>query len=235
MKTTKNKRSCHTDTKKKLRRVLVARSSTLEEPQLLPPSPNSFPSDMFVEPRFSKTFKKNVCTPTEIGRVSTNKNQAADSGSDYTVKAAAKTSESKELEGTYQERKKSLIHLTEVKSRFYCLIKLAETYAKLPYVDILVTLRKIRLHDVYSRIGDDFDLSTTGIQKIFARTVSWLAMFLLVLIFWPIKLQILKQLLIRLTARYRSVQSCYILLSNKNRKVIKCLFTSINMVGVQEM
>lgn len=80
--------------------------------------------------------------------------------------SAVKTSESEGLEGTCQERKKSSIHLTEVKSRLYfglrkevyCLIKLTENYEQLPYMDILIILRKMRLDDVHSKIANNFEV-----------------------------------------------------------------------------
>lgn len=78
-----------------------------------------------------------------------------------------------------QSRKASSIHLIESQSRFYLgllqkiynLIKMLTSWVDCQYVDILITLKKIRLNDAYAISGNDFGISRTSVGKIFIKTV----------------------------------------------------------------
>lgn len=90
----------------------------------------------------------------------------SDSSEVYVPSSSTTCSEHIEYEtSTLQEdRKRSTLLLIEKKSRFYLgvlkgvyiLIKLIESWENISYVDILITLKKIRTNDVYVRLADDF-------------------------------------------------------------------------------
>ncbi|VEN45441.1 unnamed protein product [Callosobruchus maculatus] len=81
------------------------------------------------------------------------------------------------------------------------------SHQQLYHDEILITLKKIRLNDPYSRLGIDFGVSTTHIQRTFMKAVPSLATFMQNFIFWPNPKIIEKLLPIPFRARYEKVQS----------------------------
>lgn len=112
-------------------------------------------------------------------------------------------------------RLKTTLALVETKSRFYlglpeevhCFVKQAAKFASVSTRDILITIKKIRQDDVYERLGDDFDMSSSNVQKIFTSTVPKLADVAQELIFWPDHYSMRKTLPIPFRYRYRQVES----------------------------
>lgn len=112
-------------------------------------------------------------------------------------------------------RAASTITLLEIKSRFYLGLP-EDTYvyvhhisdqAQVSYRDVLITLKKIRVDDVYERLADDFDMSSSNVQKIFVTTVPKIANFAQELIFWPTSYCIKRTLPIPFRLHYNKVES----------------------------
>lgn len=108
-----------------------------------------------------------------------------------------------------ESRKVSSIHLIETQSRFYLglpqklynVIKMLTRWVDCPYVDILITLKKIRLNDAYTRLGNDFGISHTSVGKVFKKTVPRVANIFQNFVFLP-NTNIIKKLL-PISFRYR--------------------------------
>lgn len=144
------------------------------------------------------------------------------SSSSETVPSTSKSSEyvpSSSSTSDYNEqvtdRQKTTIVLMESKSRFYLgipqdvylIVQYLSEYSQVTYRNVLITLKKIRLNDPYSRLGDDFQLSNSGIQKVFTSSVPQIANVLQELILWPTTATIKKLMPLQFRARYNNVQS----------------------------
>lgn len=113
------------------------------------------------------------------------------------------------------DRKKSTMILLEQKSRFYLglppetynYVTLLSNNCKVPEVNILLCLKKIRQNDAYERLADDFSMSSSNVQRMFTSTIPQMANVVQQLIFWPEPVAIRKTLPIAFRYRYRSVQS----------------------------
>ncbi|CAH1997137.1 unnamed protein product [Acanthoscelides obtectus] len=77
----------------------------------------------------------------------------------------------------------------------------------LDYIDVLITMKKIRTNDQFSRIGIDFGKSTSAISKFFDRTVVVMAPLMTQLIVWPPSWKIKKLVPNQFKAYYNNVQS----------------------------
>ncbi|CAH2006759.1 unnamed protein product [Acanthoscelides obtectus] len=77
----------------------------------------------------------------------------------------------------------------------------------LDYIDVLITMTKIRTNDQFSRIGIDFGKSTSAISKIFNKTVVVMAPLMIQLIVWPPSWKIKKLVPNQFKAYYNNVQS----------------------------
>lgn len=105
--------------------------------------------------------------------------------------------------------------LIEKQSRFYLglpqrtyyLVKMLSNWINSSYVDILITLKKIRLDDVYIRLRNDFGISAVRVGKIFVKTVPKIAGVLQNFVFWPDTHIIKKLLPIPFRYRYSNVIS----------------------------
>lgn len=99
----------------------------------------------------------------------------------------------KELCTLNQSRARSTISVIENNSRFYLglrkelytLVQFISDKRPISYTNVLTTLKKIRLGDVYTRLATDFGLSTSSIQRIFCNGVPLIADMLQNFIFWP--------------------------------------------------
>lgn len=116
---------------------------------------------------------------------------------------------------TKETRKNTSILLIEKQSRFYLglpqrtyyLVKMLSNWIDSSYVDILITLKKIRLDDVYIRLGNDFGISAVRVGNIFVKTVPKIAGVLQNFVFWPDTHIIKKLLPIPFRYRYSNVIS----------------------------
>lgn len=81
------------------------------------------------------------------------------------------------------------------------------SWCSIQYTHILITLKRIRLNDVYSRLADDFGMSTSNVSKVFLQTVPKLANVLQNFIFWPDAKTIKRLLPIPFRYRCAKVQS----------------------------
>lgn len=114
-----------------------------------------------------------------------------------------------------KDRLRFTIHLIEKNSRFYLglpsdvyfLTKHLVEAAKVKTVDVLITLKKIKLNDAYIRLADDFGTSIEDIERAFTSSVPKIAGEMQDLIVWPDAFTIKKFLPIPFRLRYREVQS----------------------------
>lgn len=98
------------------------------------------------------------------------------------------------------------LYLGMPKEEYYCL-KLISEISQIHYVNIFITLRKIRLNDQYSRLAICFGKTTSTISEIFTDTVPKLSNMMQDLIYWPDKKNIKKSLPAPFRIRYNEVQS----------------------------
>lgn len=141
------------------------------------------------------------------------KNNLNKENSDYIPSQSSSDPDSENIEG--QQRQRLSIALIEKKSRFYLglpenvyhIVKFITEIEKIKYMDVLISLKKIRVGDPYSRLADDFDLSISSVHKIFTKAVPMMANCLQELIYWPDISEIKRNLPIPFRARYKKVIS----------------------------
>lgn len=112
--------------------------------------------------------------------------------------------------------KKRILLVIENNSRFYLglpqeiyfLVKLlCKEHVALKYLDVLLSLKKIRLNDPFLRLSIDFGVSPAYIQAAFRKAVPVMAAVMKQLIIWPSKETIIKLLPIAFRKRFSNVQS----------------------------
>lgn len=120
-----------------------------------------------------------------------------------------------EITEPYNGRRQSTISLLETKSRFYLgipeeiyhIVEYICEIGKIRHVDVLISLKKIRTGHVYQMIADDFEISTSLVQKIFKTSVPKIASCVQNLIIWPDSEKIVLNLPISFRHRYKRVES----------------------------
>ncbi|XP_018307565.1 uncharacterized protein [Mycetomoellerius zeteki] len=85
------------------------------------------------------------------------------------------------------------------------IIDLLHSSTKCNINDIQLTLMKIRINDTFSRLGDQFGLSTSQASKVFNETVKPLAYYLKTLVYCPDPSSIKKNLPVAFRAYYSHV------------------------------
>lgn len=71
--------------------------------------------------------------------------------------------------------------------------------------NIKLTLQKIKTNDTYSRLADQFSVSTSQASRIFNKSVDRLAHYLKTLVYFPDQTSIRKNLPIAFRANYSNV------------------------------
>lgn len=97
--------------------------------------------------------------------------------------------------------------LLGVPKKSYYIIKLLSENLPLPTVDILITLKKIKLNESFSILALQFGYTQSAISRIFSKCLPLLAMKMKELIIWPTTKEIFKNLPIAFRARYSNVVS----------------------------
>ncbi|XP_056636272.1 uncharacterized protein LOC130444923 isoform X1 [Diorhabda sublineata] len=92
------------------------------------------------------------------------------------------------------------------KESYFCLQVLSQKIP-VPHINILITLKKIRLNEPSSILAMQFGRSSVNIGQIFKRTVPLLSKYLKELILWPAANKIAERLPIAFRSRYSKVQS----------------------------
>lgn len=91
--------------------------------------------------------------------------------------------------------------------RSYYLIKLLSENISLPTVDILITLKKLKLNESFSILALQFGYTQSTISRIFSKSIPLLAVKMKELIVWPTPAEIFRNLPISFRARYSNVVS----------------------------
>ncbi|XP_072943802.1 uncharacterized protein [Epargyreus clarus] len=89
----------------------------------------------------------------------------------------------------------------------YHLIKLLSDNIPLPTIDILITLKKLKLNDSFSILGLHFGYSQSTISRIFSKTLPLIASKMKDLIVWPTPSKVYENLPISFRARHKNVIS----------------------------
>ncbi|KAL0811979.1 hypothetical protein ABMA28_009377 [Loxostege sticticalis] len=97
--------------------------------------------------------------------------------------------------------------LLGIPEKSYHLLKLLSENVSLPTIDILITLKKIKLNESFSILALHFGYSQSTISRIFSRSVPLIADKLKDLIVWPTPPEIYKKLPISFRSRYSNVVS----------------------------
>lgn len=92
-------------------------------------------------------------------------------------------------------------------SQSYSLLDLLSVKIPSPLINILITLKKIRLDDPFTILGVHFGMSSTSASRIFRRTVEIMVPFMQQLIVWPQKDRVQMHLPISFRSRYGKVMS----------------------------
>ncbi|CAD7089135.1 unnamed protein product [Hermetia illucens] len=77
------------------------------------------------------------------------------------------------------------LHVGMSAERLTILKNVAFQKAKIPFVDLLITLKKLRLNESFALLAEYFEYPESEVEKIFSRTVIKLAKYLKFLIRWP--------------------------------------------------
>lgn len=120
---------------------------------------------------------------------------------------------SAEMKILAEQRQNTTVKLIEHNSRFYLglekpiyiLVKFITDWQDISYRNVLITLKKIRLDDVYFRLGVDFGVSAATVQRAFIEGVKKIANVMQNFIFSPTPNQILHALPMPFRFRYSSV------------------------------
>ncbi|GBL87999.1 hypothetical protein AVEN_133671-1 [Araneus ventricosus] len=102
--------------------------------------------------------------------------------------------------------KKHCLNLGVPKECFF-IVSLLSKKTNCPHVNVLITLKKIRLNDPYAILAQQFGMSESNICCIFKETVRFIAIALQELIIWPDARKVCERLPIAFQARYAKVQS----------------------------
>ncbi|GBM78426.1 hypothetical protein AVEN_96767-1 [Araneus ventricosus] len=102
--------------------------------------------------------------------------------------------------------KKPFLNLGVPKECFF-IVSLLSKKTNCPHVNVLITLKKIRLNDPYAILAQQFGMSESNICRIFKETVRFIAIALQELIIWPDARKVRERLPIAFRARYAKVQS----------------------------
>lgn len=80
-------------------------------------------------------------------------------------------------------------------------------HTKLTTMSIYLTLKKIRISQPFSELGDDFGISERAASRIFFKSVALISRVMKDIIIWPSKESIIDTLPIQFKSRYTNVQS----------------------------
>lgn len=111
--------------------------------------------------------------------------------------------------------------------RSYYLIKVLSENVPLPIVDILITLKKIKLNEPFSILALQFGYAQSTISRIFSKSLILLAMKMKELIVWPTSAEIFKKLPISFRARYSNVVAIIDCLEIEIEKPTKPVYQSL--------
>ncbi|KAL0839756.1 hypothetical protein ABMA28_016397 [Loxostege sticticalis] len=89
----------------------------------------------------------------------------------------------------------------------YFLIDTLVNNVQLPQIHILITLKKIRLNDSYSRLAIDFGLQKGCVAKVIRKTLPLIAHFMKDLIYFPEKSKVEENLPMAFRSRFSKTQS----------------------------
>lgn len=114
-----------------------------------------------------------------------------------------------------ENRRQSTIELIKIRSQFYLglpkydygLVSFLENRCRLNYVNVLITLKKIRTNDSHSRLADDFGISKTRVGIIFQDSVPKLSKVMWHFVYFPSTEIVRKSLPIPFRYRYNNVIS----------------------------
>lgn len=109
----------------------------------------------------------------------------------------------------------------------YYLIKLLSDNIPLPTVDILITLKKIKLNESVSILAMQFGYTQSTISRIFKKSVPVLAMKMKELIAWQTSAEVFKKLPIAFRARYSNVISIIDCLEIQIEKPTNAVYQSL--------
>lgn len=159
-------------------------------------------------------------TLMKTGRFSPSSTSTSDSpvpgtSSDYTPSKSQTKSASSDYVAPHAPRMETTVSLIEQNSRFYLglppecykLLTILTETCHIPYRNILIILKKLRLNDAFVRLGHDFDISQPQVSRIFSAGVPKLAGELQDLIFWPKSIDVNKLLPLSFRARFSGVES----------------------------
>lgn len=89
----------------------------------------------------------------------------------------------------------------------YILVNFLSKWTKVSHTNIMITLKKIKQNDSFSRMSDDFAISAGAISTIFRKSVPQIASVLQNFVYWPSNDKIKQLLPIPFRFRYHNVVS----------------------------
>ncbi|KAL0895461.1 hypothetical protein ABMA27_011581 [Loxostege sticticalis] len=140
----------------------------------------------------------NITEPSDTSRLS-----VSFSGSTTTFEEIPENNSNNTL---YKIKLHSQLYLGLSQDTYFVIETLVKTVQQ-PHMHILITLKKIRLNDSYSRLAVDFGLQKGTIAKVIRKTLPLIAHFMKELIHFPEKSEVKYNLPIAFRSRFSKTQS----------------------------